>query len=150
MVSLCVGRLFLLLNEAQDIELRTCRFGKKLLIASCSSPKISNTVVNFVRIRTRDSCADKIQDFKRAAGLLQSSKADDQASEAGRIDIIHLVEIQNHIDLPVIGEFADFFTKAGNGLADGQSAIEIEDDDPFAFALLNIEGHMGWSAVALF
>ena len=105
-------------------------------------------MVNFVRISSSTFRLLRFRIFSAPPAFFNAGVADHQTAKPGGIDVIHLVEIQDDVDLTVIGQFADLFAKAGYRLADGQPPIEVEDDDPFAFAFLNVESHTG--AVSLY
>jgi hypothetical protein len=138
---LAVGRLLLLLDEAQNIELLDLAIGEKAIHRVLLVAKKLKYRCQFRQNEQFYIALAEVQNFERSTRLFQGREADYQATQAGRIDIIHALEVQNDIDFPVVRQLANFLPEAGNGFANRQSALKIEDADPLVFALLYLESH---------
>ncbi len=119
----------------------TSRSGKKLLMAACSSSKISNIVVSFVRMRSCALRLVQVQQLHGPAGLFTLGVADHQSSQTGAVDHVRLLQVQDGVLLSLIRELAEFAAQVRDFGAGNQPAVQIQNDDAFDFARLHLKRH---------
>ena len=81
-----------------------------------------------------------IHQLQSAVLLLERRKADHERAQAGGIDVLHMRQIKDDVEVPCRCSLIDFLADA-TGFSNGQPALESQNDNALAFALLNFETH---------
>src|SRR3954447_10538848 len=88
-----------------------------------------------------DVAAAEVHQLDVAAGFAEARRAHDEGAEAGGVDEVDFREFEDEIAVAVRGEARAHVAKGAGFRSDADAAGELENDDAFAFALVNIEWH---------
>src|SRR5882757_1588778 len=84
----------------------------------------------------------KAEEFEFAAGVADGSEAADQFSDAGRVDVIDVGEVEDDFFLAFGGELADGVAELSDFVAESDASVDVDDGYVADFA--RGDGHGGW------